>query len=131
MTERQYVIPPGQQRLWDNFHFAPAVIDEDGVVWCSGVIGTAADGGVSDDPAEQFRQAMANVGTVLDEAGCGWDDVVDITSFHIDLPEHLMAFVAAKDEFVSEPYPAWTAIGTTALALPGALVEIKVVAKKG
>lgn len=131
MTERQYVIPAAQQATYDNFHFAPAVVDEKGTVWCSGVIGSGADGRCVDDPSEQFRQAFANVTDILSEAGCGWGDVVDITSFHIDLPQHLAAFIAAKDEVVAGPYPAWTAIGTTALALRGALVEIKVVAQKG
>lgn len=130
MTGRQHVIPASQQHLWDGFHFAPAVVDESGTVWCSGVIGSGPDGKVSDDPAEQFRQALANVATVLAEAGCDWSDVVDITTFHVDLAEHLRTFAAVKDEVVTEPYPAWTAIGTTGLALPGALVEVKVVAKK-
>jgi hypothetical protein len=30
---------------------------------------------------------------------------------------------------VSEPYPAWTAIGISELAVPGGLVEIKVIAR--
>jgi enamine deaminase RidA (YjgF/YER057c/UK114 family) len=130
MTERQHVIPASMQSLWDGFHFAPAVGDEGGTVWCSGVLGTGADGRLSDDPAEQFRQALANATTVLTEAGCDWGDVVDITTFHVDLAEHLRTFAAVKDEVIGEPYPAWTAIGTTGLALPGALVEVKVVARR-
>jgi enamine deaminase RidA (YjgF/YER057c/UK114 family) len=30
---------------------------------------------------------------------------------------------------VKEPYPAWTAIGVSALAIPGALVEIRATAR--
>jgi enamine deaminase RidA (YjgF/YER057c/UK114 family) len=33
-----------------------------------------------------------------------------------------------RDEFISEPWPAWTAIGCTDLAAPGARVEIRVTA---
>ena len=36
-----------------------------------------------------------------------------------------------KDEFVSEPWPAWTAIGITELAVPGARVEIRATAGVG
>ena len=32
--------------------------------------------------------------------------------------------------FLSEPWPAWTAIGITELAVPGAHVEIRVTAQK-
>ena len=130
MTDRTYVVPESQQRNWDRFHFAPAVIDETGTVWCSGVIGTEDDGSVSEDPPSQFRRAFANLATVLGEAGCGYGDVVDMTSFHVDLMDHIRAFMEAKDEVMTEPYPAWTAIGTTGLAIPGALVEVKVVARR-
>ena len=34
-----------------------------------------------------------------------------------------------RDQFLSEPWPAWTAIGISELAIPGAHVEIKVTAK--
>ena len=37
-------------------------------------------------------------------------------------------FMSVRDEFLSEPWPAWTAIGITELAIPGARVEIRVTA---
>ena len=40
-------------------------------------------------------------------------------------------FKKVKDEFVKEPFPAWTAIGCTELAVEGARVEIRVVADCG
>jgi enamine deaminase RidA (YjgF/YER057c/UK114 family) len=36
-----------------------------------------------------------------------------------------------KDHYMKPSYPAWTAIGITELALPGGLVEIKVIARLG
>lgn len=38
------------------------------------------------------------------------------------------AFINALARFVGEPYPAWTAVEVAGLALPDAVVEIKVVA---
>jgi hypothetical protein len=35
----------------------------------------------------------------------------------------------AKDAALPEPYPAWTAIGITELAVPGCLVEIRATAQ--
>ena len=49
-----------------------------------------------------------------------------MTSFHVDMASHMSAFMKVKDEMISEPYPAWTAIGCTELAMPGGLVEIRV-----
>jgi enamine deaminase RidA (YjgF/YER057c/UK114 family) len=43
--------------------------------------------------------------------------------------EHLQAFQAVRDDFLKEPYPAWTAIGVSALAVPGLFVEIRATAR--
>jgi enamine deaminase RidA (YjgF/YER057c/UK114 family) len=43
--------------------------------------------------------------------------------------QHMGAFSRVRERFIEEPYPAWTAVGTTELALPGALVEIRVTAR--
>jgi enamine deaminase RidA (YjgF/YER057c/UK114 family) len=37
-------------------------------------------------------------------------------------------FMSVRDEVLSEPWPAWTAIGISELAIPGARVEIRVTA---
>jgi enamine deaminase RidA (YjgF/YER057c/UK114 family) len=52
-----------------------------------------------------------------------------LTTFHVGLREHLGTFVAVKDRYLEAPYPAWTAIGVVELAVPGALVEIRVTAR--
>ena len=36
-----------------------------------------------------------------------------------------------KDRYIHQPYPAWTAIGISELAIPGGLVEIRVSARVG
>jgi enamine deaminase RidA (YjgF/YER057c/UK114 family) len=35
-----------------------------------------------------------------------------------------------KDEFIFAPYPAWTAIGVSALMTEGTLLEIRVIAQR-
>lgn len=95
----------------------------------SGQIGVDAQGQVPDSPAEEFRNAWRAVGAVLAEAGLSFDDVIEYTTFHVGLQDHLAAFMAVRDEFISAPWPAWTAIGISELAVPGARVEIRVTAK--
>ena len=122
------VVPAGMEGV--TRFYTPAVIDDEGTVWCSGVIGADETRKVSTDPAEQFRKAFANCSDLLAEAGCGWDDVVEMTTFHVGLSDHMREFVAARNDAVTAPFPAWTAIGTTELAIPGALVEIKLAARR-
>jgi enamine deaminase RidA (YjgF/YER057c/UK114 family) len=126
VTDR--IVPASMKHHYERFHFAPAVRDGDRL-FCSGQLGARADGSVPDDVEEQFTLAFQGVAAVLAEAGCTLADVIEMTSYHVDLHAHLRLFQKVKDRFVAEPYPAWTAIGISALAFPGALVEIRVVAR--
>ena len=60
----------------------------------------------------------------------GFDNIIEYTTFHVGLNDHVQAFMKVRDEYLSEPWPAWTAIGITELALSGARVEIRVTAQK-
>ncbi|MDP6376054.1 MAG: RidA family protein [Pseudomonadales bacterium] len=124
---REVVVPESQQGAYNNFHFAPAVKAGD-LLLCSGQIGTGTDGKVPPTAEEEFRNAWTAIGTVLQEAGLGYENIVEYTTYHVDMHDHLGDFMKVRDEFIEEPWPAWTAIGTTGLAVPGARVEIRVVA---
>ena len=121
------IVPESDKSLYNNFHFAPAV-RTNGMVICSGVIGTGADGKVPEAAADEFRLAWQGVGQVLKEAGLGYENIVDCTTYHVGLNDHLGDFMKVRDEFLAEPWPAWTAIGVTELAVRGGRVEIRVVA---
>ena len=126
MADRGPIIPSGSEAMYDRFHFAPA-FRVGNTIYVSGVIGTGADGSVPDDAAEEFGNAFAALAATLEAAGSGTADIVEITSVHTDMGD-LGAFMAAKDGVISEPYPAWTAIGCTGLAIPGARAEVKATA---
>ena len=125
---RDVIVPDSDQALYDNFHLAQAVRTANGLVICSGQIGSGADGKVPDAAADEFRNAWRAVEKVLKAAGLGLENVVEYTTFHVGLQEHLPDFMAVRDEFLSAPWPAWSAIGVSELALPGARCEIRVVA---
>ena len=105
-------------------------IDTGDFIFLSGITGVRADGSLSNDPETQFRDAFDIVGQHLAAAGLGFDDVVEMTSYHIGLRKHLVAFMAAKDRVIAAPYPAWTAIGVTELITEGVLAEIRIIAKR-
>lgn len=130
MDEKNVVIPKDMEHYYTQFHFAPAVKDGNRL-YCSGVIGVGADGKPPADPEAQFTQAFESLQTVLTTAGVSFTDVIEMTTFHVGLQQHLRTFMKVKDRYLQAPYPAWTAIGITELALPGALVEIKVIARLG
>ena len=79
------------------------------------------------DIVGQARQVFENLKTVLAAAGLGFEDLVEIVSYHTDMAD-LHAVVEVKAEYIKADFPAWTALGVTALAFPGQRLEIKAVA---
>jgi enamine deaminase RidA (YjgF/YER057c/UK114 family) len=122
------VVPESGKPAYDNYHFSQAV-KSNGLLVCSGQIGTNPDHSLPESAEDEFKNAWQSVGEVLKEAGLGFADIIEYTSFHVDLNKNILAFMKARDEVLSEPWPAWTAIGITELAVPGARVEIRVIAQ--
>jgi enamine deaminase RidA (YjgF/YER057c/UK114 family) len=121
--------PKQSQALYDQFHFSQAVRSGE-LLLCSGQIGRGADGKIPAELADEFRNAWRLVGAVLKAAGAQFSDILEYTSYHVGLHGTIGTFMKVRDEFLSEPWPAWTAIGITELAVPGAHVEIRVTARK-
>jgi enamine deaminase RidA (YjgF/YER057c/UK114 family) len=122
------VVTDSGQFMYDNFHFSEAT-KSNGFLLCSGVIGTGEKGKLPEDIREEFRNAWAGIGKLLAECDISYRDIVEYTSYHVGLQANMADFMSVRDEFLSSPWPAWTAIGITELAVPGAHVEVRVTAK--
>lgn len=65
---------------------------------------------------------------MLAAAGCGFDDVVDVTTFHTDPAAQIETVLSVRAEEIGDPpYPNWTVVGVNWLA--GFDFEIKVIAR--
>lgn len=80
------------------------------------------------DPETQIRQTFENLQAVLEAAGATWANVVLIRSFFMNMERDLPLFRKVRKEFLVEPYPASTAVGTNALAIPGLEIEFEATA---
>ncbi len=127
MTQRQAIFPPGRHALYQA-HGYSAAVKADRLLFVSGQVGSRADGSAEPDFEAQVRQAFANLEATLKAGGCGFDDVIDVTTFHTD-PEHQFDTIMAvkNDIFPAAPFPTWTAVGVHWLA--GFDFEIKVIAR--
>jgi len=79
------------------------------------------------DVAEQPRQVFRNMQLVLGAAGCGFDDVVKVVLYLLNVDDR-PAINPVRKEFFGEARPASTLVEVSALAIPGALLEIEAVA---
>ena len=88
---------------------------------------------VAYDIEEQCRTVFDNVRTVLEDAGAGWDDIVDVTVFLTNMKDDFAKFNALYAEhFAGEgkPNPTRTTVEVNCLPTPIA-VELKVIAAVG
>ena len=127
---RQAVIPPAMQVMYDAYHFAPATRVGD-TIWVSGQVGLDATMTPGQGMEAQARLAFEGLKAVLEAAGAGLADVVELMTFHTDLRGDMAAFSRVKDQYFPDRYPSWTAVGVTQLALPEFLVEVRAVAVAG
>ena len=108
-------------------HYTDAV-RAGGLLFVSGLVPLDADGKlVGEDVAEQTRQIFRNLDLVLQAAGCGFEDVVKVTHYLLDVDDR-PAINPVRMEFFGGARPASTLVEVSALAIPGALLEIEAVA---
>ena len=99
-----------------------------GMVFCSGQIGMSPEDGalVPGGVAAQARQAMANLGAVLEAAGAGFPEVVKTTLYLVEMSD----FAVVNEIYEEALGTALPARATVAVCeLPkGALFEIDAIA---
>lgn len=121
--------PPGTEEFYNTWQFSQGARVGD-TVWLAGQLGIGPDGKAGITSEEQTRFAFQNVANVLAAAGGSLADIVDLTTYHIDMSD-LPKVAAVKAEFIKDHFPPWTAVGVTELALPGMLIEVKATAVIG
>ncbi|TDS70014.1 enamine deaminase RidA (YjgF/YER057c/UK114 family) [Pantoea sp. PNA 14-12] len=127
MSNREAVFPAGRHALYERHGYSAAIRSGD-LLFVSGQVGSRKDGSPEPDFAAQVQLAFENLRQTLAAAGCSFDDLIDVTTFHID-PETQFATImeVKKAIFPQPPYPNWTAVGVNWLA--GFDFEIKVIAR--
>lgn len=127
MNTRDVVFPPGRQALYDRNRYSPA-IRSNGFLFVSGQVGSRDDGTPEPDFDEQVHLAFKNLNAILAEAGCSFDDVVDVTVFIVEPEKNFERAWRIVPKYWGEaPHPTLTGIGVTWLY--GFHFEIKVIAK--
>jgi len=128
--EATIIVPESSRRSYESWGYAPAVAYGD-VIYVSGVVlFLEGEGSYEERYARGFETALKQIDAISKEAGSSLDDVLDITTFHTDLQRQILPAVKKRMESMSIPHPAWTAVGTTSLATPDGVTEIKVVAHR-
>ncbi len=109
-------------------HYTDAV-RSGGLLFLSGIVPIDVEAKLvgEGDVVEQTRQIFRNMELVLRAAGCTFADVVKVTSFLLDVNDRAK-INPVRQEFFGDARPASTLVQVSALAVPGALLEIEAVA---
>lgn len=105
-------------------------LEHDGFVFMSGFTGADAQGVLSDKPVDQIEAIFQKIEMVLKEAELDFGHLVEMTSFHVGLRDHLNEFKRVREKYVRDPFPAWTAIEVAGFVSEGAFVEIRCIARR-
>jgi enamine deaminase RidA (YjgF/YER057c/UK114 family) len=120
---REHLAPRGMEGAYHVVHYTPVVKIGNQVI----VSGIPAGRGETDE--DKIRFAFAELKRHLETAGATLADVVELRSFHLaadsaDFHQRFAPVAKVHAEFFPSHYPAWTAVGTTALLQPGAPLEL-------
>jgi len=127
MTKREAFFPPNRHALYEAHGYSAAVRSGD-LLFVAGQVGSREDGSPEPGFEGQVQRAFDNLKATLGAAGCGFDDIIDVTTFHTDPERQFDTIMKVKNQHFREPpHPTWTAIGVTWLA--GFDFEIKVIAR--
>ena len=110
-------------------HYTDAVRVGD-LLFVSGCIAVDGDGNLvgGDDVVAQTRQVFSNLAAILAAAGTGFADVAKVTVFLTDVDDRAR-INPVREEFFGGARPASTLVEVSRLLLPGARVEIELVAR--
>ena len=127
MTRREEIRAEGQPEPLS--HYTDAVRAEGPLLFVSGVVPVDAEGRLvgGGDVVAQSRQVFANLGAVLAVGGASFADVVKVTVFLTDVGDRAR-ISPVRQEVFGEARPASTLVEISALAVPGAKIEVEAVA---
>jgi 2-iminobutanoate/2-iminopropanoate deaminase len=123
---RQEIRVPGQAEPIS--HYTDAVRAGD-LLFVSGCVPVDAEGRLvgEGDVVAQARQVFANVGAVLEAGGATFADVVKVTVYLTDVADRTR-INPVRQEVFGDARPASTLVEVSALAIPGAKLEVEAVA---
>ncbi|KAF1720266.1 Rid family hydrolase [Pseudoxanthomonas wuyuanensis] len=121
---REHLAPPGWEGSYHGIHYSPVVKIGDRVI----VSGIPAIEGDNDEA--KVRWMFNQLQRHLEQAGATLEDVVELTSFHVardhaEFRERIEPVLRVHREFFKDHYPAWTAVGTSALFSVDAPMELR------
>jgi 2-iminobutanoate/2-iminopropanoate deaminase len=119
------VVPATGVLQYEAFGFTNCVRYRD-VLYLSGISALDPQGRiVGEDIETQTAKTYQNIEEVLQSAGSGLDQILQMTSFVVDLGRNGQRYVEARKKLLTRPTYTSATIGVSALMIPGLLLEVQ------
>jgi 2-iminobutanoate/2-iminopropanoate deaminase len=116
---------------WEEEYGYAQAVKKGNMVWLSGQLGHDDNGVLAQGMEEQTRLTYANIKKLLEGYHMTMDDVVEEVLYVTDMASAFAARKGYGRQFYSDPRRiASTIVVVSGLALPGQLIEVKIVACK-
>jgi enamine deaminase RidA (YjgF/YER057c/UK114 family) len=103
--------------------------DRGRTVYFAGQLGIDKSGKMGANAREQMEIAFENVKAALASVGAGFEHVVKLNNYVVDIGANLAHYREVRDKCVNTVSPpASTTVGVPQLARPGALFEVEAIA---
>jgi enamine deaminase RidA (YjgF/YER057c/UK114 family) len=126
----RYMSPPTMEKPPGYSHIVE-IRGDARIIFFAGQLGVDTSGrfvGAPGDFKAQTVQAFENLKAALEAVGAGFEHLVRINNYLVEIERNMAAFREVRDRYLVAPPPASTTIGVPALARPGGLFEIEAVA---
>ena len=119
------VVPTTGVLQYEPFGFTNCVRYGD-VLYLSGISALDPQGRVvAEDIETQTARTYQNIEAVLRAAGSGLDQILQMTSFVVDLGRNGQRYVDTRKKLLTRPTYTSATIGVSALMVPGLLLEVQ------
>lgn len=110
-------------------HVARVDLGQGTLLLVSGQLALDDDGKLvgGDSMSDQSERVFEILGGILAAHGAGFDDVISLRTYLTDM-DRLGDYAGARARHLADPPPTSTAVEVSGLAVPGALVEVELMA---
>ncbi|MEP7108324.1 MAG: Rid family hydrolase [Ferruginibacter sp.] len=116
---------------WEKDYQYAQGVKRGGTVWLAGQLGHDDKGILAEGMEAQVQLSYNNIKKLLTAFNLEMDDVVEEVLYVLDMPAAFEATKKLRQQFYKNPGEvATTIVAVSGLALPGQLIEIKIVAKQ-
>lgn len=119
----EYIVPPGTEMVSEIFGYSQAARTGNWVTVSAQAGYDTERRGFPEAFEAQVQLAFKNLEAVLKHAGAEMGDVVEITTYQLDMSK-FPKVVGARMDLFGPHRPAWTAVGVQALPMPSMQFQI-------